>query len=78
MTADDLLAIFRKCAGANEGVILDGNALDLAFDELGYDSLALLEVTGHLQRDLGISLPDDVVQAAGTPRELLALVNDSR
>ncbi|MFD0513457.1 acyl carrier protein [Streptomyces aureus] len=46
--------------------------------ELGYDSLALLQVIGEIQRDYGISIPDDAVVDAETPGALLALINSGR
>ncbi|RSS53135.1 acyl carrier protein [Streptomyces sp. WAC01280] len=75
LTLDTLLQILRESAGEEEGVDLGGDILDTPFVELGYDSLALLQATGRIERDLGVSLPDDVVAEAETPALLLALVN---
>ncbi|AHI01187.1 acyl carrier protein [Kutzneria viridogrisea] len=75
MTCTDLVAIIRECAGDSDTADLDGDILDVSFEELGYDSLAMLETAGQTQRRYGITLDDDVVVEAKTPREFLDLVN---
>jgi act minimal PKS acyl carrier protein len=69
----------RECAGEAEGDYdLDkDDVTDVPFFELGYDSLALLQVTGVLKRERGVELSDDEVIAVETPRELLKLINAS-
>jgi act minimal PKS acyl carrier protein len=74
-TLDDLRQVLRTSAGAEEGVDLDGDILDTNFEDLGYDSLALLETESHIKREYGIRLEDDSLTAAPTPRELLTTVN---
>ncbi|WP_432073738.1 acyl carrier protein [Streptomyces wuyuanensis] len=74
-TLDDLKRILREGAGADEGVDLDGDILDTRFEELGYESLALLETGGRIEREFGITLDDDVLTDADTPRALIAAVN---
>ncbi|MFJ5927363.1 acyl carrier protein [Kitasatospora sp. NPDC092948] len=69
-----LTRILRENAGADESVDLSGDILDTPFPDLGYDSLALLQAIGVIQRDFGVQLDDDAA-AAETPREFLALVN---
>lgn len=75
-TLSDLTVKLRECAGESEGVDLDGDVLDTPFIELGYDSLALLQVTGVLKRELGIELADEAVVEAETPRQLLDMINE--
>ncbi len=75
MTLDDLTRMLRESAGEEEGVDLNGDVMDVPFMELGYDSLALLQVIGEIQRTYGIEVPDDAVADAETPRALLDLVN---
>jgi minimal PKS acyl carrier protein len=70
----ELTRILRECAGVDEAVDLEGDILDMAFPELGYDSLALLQTIGVIQREFGIEL-DDSAAGTETPREFLALVN---
>jgi act minimal PKS acyl carrier protein len=71
----DLRRILRECAGAEDGVNLDGEILDTDFDLLGYDSLALMETAARIARDYGIRIGDDALTAATTPRRLLDLLN---
>ncbi|AZS84262.1 acyl carrier protein [Streptomyces griseoviridis] len=75
VTLADLTRMLRESAGEEEGVDLDGDVLDVSFDDLGYDSLAMLEVIGQVQREYGVRLPDETVADADTPRALLALIN---
>ncbi|MFH8443863.1 acyl carrier protein [Streptomyces sp. NPDC018026] len=78
LTLDQLLDILRDCAGEDENVDLTGEVLHTSFLDLGYDSLAMLQATGRIERDLGLVLPDDVVAEAETPYQLLAVVNATR
>ncbi len=77
MELADLTRLLRECAGEDEAVDLDGDVMDTEFTELGYDSLALLQVIGRIQRDFGVVVPDDAVAEAETPRALLDLVNSA-
>ncbi|MDT3395507.1 acyl carrier protein [Streptomyces sp. B1866] len=74
-TLADLTRILREGAGADESVDLDGDILDREFEELGYESLALLETGGRIEREYGISLDDSLLSEARTPRMLVDLVN---
>ncbi|BCJ77770.1 actinorhodin polyketide synthase acyl carrier protein [Catellatospora sp. IY07-71] len=77
-TIEDVRRILRDVAGADERVDLDGDIAATSFADLGYDSLALLEATARLQRDLSIRLPDDAVLAVSTPGQLIDLVSSTR
>ncbi|MEV0604414.1 acyl carrier protein [Streptomyces sp. NPDC050315] len=74
-TLDDLKRILLEGAGADEGVDLDGDILDTDFEELGYESLALLETGGRIEREWGITLDDSALTDAATPRALIETVN---
>ncbi len=78
VTLADLTRMLREGAGEEEGIDLDGDVIDTPFNELGYDSLALLQVIGEIQREYGIEIPDDAIVDAETPRALLSLVNAGR
>ncbi|MEU7061131.1 acyl carrier protein [Streptomyces sp. NPDC046197] len=78
VTLADLTRMLRESAGEEEGIDLDGDVMDTPFMELGYDSLALLQVIGQIQREYGISIPDDAVVDAETPGALLALINEGQ
>jgi act minimal PKS acyl carrier protein len=73
-TIDDLRRVLRAAAGEGEGG-LDADILDLPFDDLGYDSVMMLETSSRIQRERGIELPDETVTDADTPRALLDVVN---
>lgn len=71
----DLRRILLEGAGAEQGVDLDGEILDTPFDDLGYDSLALMETAARLSREYGVTIDEDGLAEATTPRRLLELVN---
>ncbi|WP_329172311.1 MULTISPECIES: acyl carrier protein [unclassified Streptomyces] len=76
ITLDDLKDMLTKAGGEGADVpSLDGDAVDTPFTDLGYDSLAMLEVTSMVELAYDISLEDDAAQTAATPREMLDLVN---
>jgi act minimal PKS acyl carrier protein len=77
LTMDKLKQIMREGAGEDESISLDGDILDTAFADLGYDSLALLETVSRIGREFGVELDDEVVSEVETPRELIDLVNKS-
>jgi act minimal PKS acyl carrier protein len=72
-TMDDLKKVMRESAG--EDGALDGDVLDSSFEELGYDSLALMETTSRIERALSVTLPEEEMADVSTPRDLLAFVN---
>jgi act minimal PKS acyl carrier protein len=72
-TLPDLRRVIRESAGEVEE--LNGDILDLEFEEMGYDSLALLETAGAIERQWGIRLEEEAFAEARTPRTLLAVVN---
>ncbi|MCX4965732.1 acyl carrier protein [Streptomyces sp. NBC_00654] len=74
-TLEHLKTILREGAGTDESVDLDADIIDTAFEDLGYESLALLETAGRIERELAISLDEEVLARARTPRELIDLVN---
>ncbi len=76
LTIDVLKRILREAAGEDESIDLEGDILDLDFQALGYDSLALLETGGRIEREYAIQLDDTTITEAETPRALLAAVND--
>jgi act minimal PKS acyl carrier protein len=51
------------------------NAPDQPFEELGYDSLSLLETHSRIKRDYGVPISEDDLRHVGTPRELVEFVN---
>lgn len=74
MSLDELRGILITCAG--EDGALRGDILDVPFDELGYDSLALIDAAAALKREHGVVIPDERLTELANPRELLGLIND--
>ncbi|AQS65682.1 phosphopantetheine-binding protein [Streptomyces pactum] len=74
-TLDDLRRILLEAAGADENVDLAGDILDTTFEVLGYESIALLETGGRIEREYGIVLDDDDLGDDITPRDLIDVVN---
>ena len=76
ITIDDLLRILKESAGEDESLGGDPAALaEVTFEELGYDSLALLETASRIEQDYGVALPDEDVTELKTPGAMVALVN---
>ncbi|WP_371663112.1 acyl carrier protein [Streptomyces sp. NBC_00280] len=73
-TFKELKRILLAGAGADESVDLDGDILDVGFEDLGYESLALLETGSRIEREYGITLADDALTSS-TPRSLIDAVN---
>jgi act minimal PKS acyl carrier protein len=75
ITLTDVRRIMATCAGTDDDARLDGDILDVRFDELGYDSLAIMETVAIIERDHGVRIPDEKITELGTPRALLDMVN---
>ncbi|MEU9078607.1 acyl carrier protein [Kitasatospora sp. NPDC004745] len=75
ITISDLQTIMRQCAGEAEDALPLEEAPDRTFEELGYDSLALLETHSRIEREFGIALFEDEVGDVDTARDLVDYVN---
>lgn len=74
-TMADLVEVMRAAAGEDESVDLDGNIAEITFGELGYDSLAVMETASRVERELGVSLPEETMTTIETPTQFVDLVN---
>ena len=74
-TLNDLRSIMRRSAGVDESVDLDADIGHTSFTDLGYDSLALLEVFAQIRTGRGVTIPDDAVGEIATPEDLIRYVN---
>ncbi|WP_019544760.1 acyl carrier protein [Streptomyces sulphureus] len=72
-TFDDLKRILLEGSGVPEGADLDADIHDTQFADIGYDSLALLETVGRVEREYGIDL-ESVLGDATTPRAFVDVV----
>ncbi|SEF26516.1 act minimal PKS acyl carrier protein [Amycolatopsis pretoriensis] len=73
-TIEDLKRILAEGAGISENIDLSADILDIEFAMLGYDSLALLETAGRIEREYGISLDESILGDATTPRAFVDAV----
>lgn len=74
-TLDHIRGILRQCAGEPEHLPLDGDIAERTFEQIGYDSLARLEVCGRIEREYGVHLESELLRGTSTPAELMAAVN---
>ncbi len=74
-TIEDLKKIMRECAGEDDSISLEGDFLDTPFQDLGYDSLALLETAALIKRQYGVTVSDEDLHGIDTPRAFLEKVN---
>jgi len=74
-TLEDLKVIVRESSGVTDGVSLDGDILDEPLRELGYDSLAVLEIVSQIQRDYRLDIPDEAIDEMKTARSIIDYVN---
>ncbi|RCG26843.1 acyl carrier protein [Sphaerisporangium album] len=74
-TLDDMRRIMGGCAGVPETLDLAGDIGEVSFAELGYDSLAVLEMAARIQQRLGVRIPDDAVDEMKTPQAAVDYVN---
>ncbi|MFJ1749682.1 acyl carrier protein [Streptomyces sp. NPDC088116] len=73
---DDLKQILLDGAGEPEGPGVEAATVDLDFQDLGYDSLAILETCTRIEREFGVALGEEVLGEARTPRALVEVVNN--
>jgi minimal PKS acyl carrier protein len=77
VTLLDLKRLLESQAGRAEGVDWDSSAtLGIPFEEIGYDSLALLDLTALVQREYGVRIPDDAVWEMTSPGAALDYINN--
>ena len=74
-TLDDLRDLLGSIAGVDESTDLSGDIDDVPLTDLGYDSLAMLELAGQVQRRYGVPIPDDGPERMTTPRRTVEYIN---
>ena len=78
MTIDDLRRILAACAGEDENTGLAGGFGALSFTDLGYDSLAVMEIAARIKQEFRVTITDDEILELATPQALLVRVNGLR
>lgn len=74
-TLDDLKRILRASGGEPDVAFLEGDISDVTFGELGYDSLAVLELASRVEDEYAVVVPDSAVQELPTPADVVDFVN---
>ncbi len=74
-TFDDLKEIMRSSTNEDSSLDLNGDILDTTFPDLGFDSLAVLEIATRIQQDYHLPIPDEAVDAMKTPRDVVDYVS---
>ncbi len=74
-TLDNLREIMRSSAGLEEDIDLASDIEDVEFADLGYDSLAVLELASQVQRHYGVQMPDEAVAEMPTPGKAVEFIN---
>ncbi len=77
MNLDQLREILAGCAGTT-GEEFDECGADASFDQLGYDSLVILDAAARVQQVYGLVIPDEVATSLSTPTAMLAAANAQR
>ena len=75
-TLDDLRAILRDATGDDDGLDIAGDIAGSSYRDLGYDSLALMEVSAQIARVRHVSVPDGALHGDSTPGGTVRLVNE--
>ncbi|GLW63956.1 actinorhodin polyketide synthase acyl carrier protein [Actinomadura rubrobrunea] len=73
-TVDDIRRILRECAGEPDSVDLDSDIGSVAFEDMGYDSLARLELAARIQQEFLVAIPDEKVEELKTPDDVVGYV----
>jgi act minimal PKS acyl carrier protein len=71
-------AILREAAGDDEDMEFGTDSFGRTFADLGFDSLALLEIASLVKRELGVELSDDEMHDVETPADLVAKIDSQR
>lgn len=77
ITVPILMDILERAGGAAADVDLTADVADVELQGLGYDSLAILEAAGLVEREYGVVLDEAALFDARTPHELTTVVNEA-
>jgi act minimal PKS acyl carrier protein len=71
---DKLRIILRSCAGEPEEIDLSSEIAAISFNDLGYDSIAMLEAAARVEQEFGVRVDDEVAELR-TPKDFVDCVN---
>lgn len=72
-TLDELCTIMGQAGG--DRLPAGEDVAAVPYPDLGFDSLALLEILTRVERSLGVRIPEDTVLRTHTPGETVDAVN---
>lgn len=75
LAIDDLRRIMIEAAGTDSADALAGDFAERTFDDLGFDSLALIETLARIGIQARTRIPDVDINEYKTPQQVLDLVN---
>jgi act minimal PKS acyl carrier protein len=76
-TLDTLKEVMLTAVGEDDSIDLDRDILDVPMSELGFDSLAVMNVADEIERDCGVRIPEDALdEIMATPRRTLEYINE--
>jgi act minimal PKS acyl carrier protein len=74
ITVDDVRRILRACAGEPDAIAMEAEFGEITFEEMGYDSLARLEMAARIQQEFLVAIPEDKVDELHTPDAVVTYV----
>lgn len=74
LTAEGLKEAMRIVAD-DPDLELGDDFLDMDFGDFDFDSLAVLELVTRIQKQHGLTVPDEVMETLSVPRDLLDYVS---
>jgi act minimal PKS acyl carrier protein len=78
LTLPELVEIMRECAGEDESAGAGGRDIgDADLEDLGYDSLALMEAAARVKRQFKAELSEEALAEIHTLNQFVAAVNDT-
>lgn len=78
MDVEELRTLMIECMGDDAADAFAGEEfLTASFAQLEFDSLARVELAEQLKSLTGVALPNDFVDQATSPGDLLARINDA-
>ncbi|MDP4503525.1 MULTISPECIES: acyl carrier protein [unclassified Nonomuraea] len=75
-TLAEFIELMETHAGEPDEGRLDDTVIDVLFEQLGYDSVALLEVLSQIKHQYGIDLAEEILGDVKTPRQALDKINE--
>jgi act minimal PKS acyl carrier protein len=78
ISTEAVSAVLREAAGDDDSMDFGAESFERSFADLGFDSLALLEIAALVKREFGVVLTDEEMQGVETPADLVAKIDAAR